>query len=205
MNKIITIAREAGSGGSEAAHILAEMLGVTCYDKNLIAMAAKKSGLSEEALHLADEKAASSLLYSFVMGSHVNHNTVNQINIPLNDRLFNVQSSIIRELAEAESCVIVGRCADYVLASHPSVVRVFIHGDFEGRVKRVAQLQDIKESEARDTVIKADKRRSNYYNYYTGQKWGRTETYDLSVCTDKIGPEGAAKLIMAYAKIAFGE
>lgn len=205
MNKIITITRQFGSGGREVGHKLAEMLGIKCYDRDLITMAAQKSGMSEETLHHVDEKAASSLLYTLVMGSNMYHSTVDQFNVPINDKLFNLQSEIIKELAEKESCVVVGRCADYVLADHPHCIKVFVYADFDNRVQTVCRRQEVKEGEARDMIIKTDKRRANYYNYYTGHKWGRLENYDLSVSTDHIGVEGAAKLIAAYADIAFGE
>ncbi len=200
MHTIITIARQTGAGGCETARILSERLGINCYDRNLITLAAEKSGLSENALEEADEKAASSLLYSFVMSAQSHHSAVNHLNVPLNDRLFALQSDIIREIAEKESCIIVGHCADYVLSEHPAIVRVFLHGSPEIRAKRLAEEQGIRESEARDTLAKTDKRRANYYNYYSGDKWGRAETYDLCLSTDKITPEEAAGIIADYVK-----
>ena len=202
MNKIITITRQFGSGGRDVGHRLAELWGVHCYDSDLTAMAAQRSGMSEEALGHVDEKAASSLLYTLVMGSNMYHSNVDQFNVPINDKLFCIQSEIIREIAEKESCVIVGRCADYVLAEHPACVRAFVYSDFDARVKTVCARQNVSEGEARDLIIKNDKRRSNYYNYYTGHKWGRLENYDLSVSTEKIGIDGAAQLIADYAKLA---
>lgn len=203
MNTIITIARQYGSGGRKVGEALAQLLGIKCYDRDLISMAAEKSGMSEEALGHVDEKAASSLLYTLVMGSNMYHSNVDQFNVPINDKLFCIQSEIIREIAEKESCVIVGRCADYVLAEHPSCVRTFIYSDFDARVKTVCERQSVSEGEARDLIIKNDKRRSNYYNYYTGHKWGRLENYDLSVSTDKIGIDGAARLIADYVAMAY--
>ena len=200
---ICTIARQYGSGGHEVGRRLADMLGVKCYDRDLITMAAQKSGMSEEALGHVDEKAASSLLYTLVMGSNMYHSNVDQFNVPINDKLFCIQSEIIREIAEREDCVIVGRCADYVLNEHPQCVRVFVYADFEARVRTVCARESISEGEARDRIIKTDKRRSNYYNYYTGHKWGRLENYDLSISTDKIGVEAAARLIADYASLAF--
>ena len=202
MNTIITIARQYGSGGREVGIRLAEKLGIKCYDRDLITMAAEKSGLSEEALGHVDEKAASSLLYTLVMGSNLYHSNVDQFNVPINDKLFCIQSEIIRDIASKESCVIVGRCADYILAEHPSCIRVFVYSDFDARVKTICARQNVSEGEARDLIIKNDKRRSNYYNYYSGHKWGRLENYDLSVSTEKIGIEGAAELIESYARLA---
>ncbi len=203
MHKIITITRQYGSGGHAVGEKLAEMLGIKCYDRDLITMAAEKSGMSEEALGNVDEKAASSLLYTLVMGSNMYHSTVDQFNVPINDKLFCLQSDIIREIAEKEDCIIVGRCADYVLAEHKACIKVFIYGDFDRRVQTVAKQKGISESEARDLVMKNDKRRANYYNYYSGHKWGKIENYDLAISTDHIGVDGAAKIIAEFAKIAY--
>ncbi|MGM9653637.1 MAG: AAA family ATPase [Eubacteriales bacterium] len=203
MGTIITIARQFGSGGHEVGRKLAEMLGVKCYDRDLITLAAQKSGMSEEALGHVDEKAASSLLYTLVMGSNIYHSNVDQFNVPINDRLFCIQSEIIREIAAKESCVIVGRCADYVLTEHPRCVRVFVYSGFDARVKTVCERSSVSEGEARDMIIKNDKRRSNYYNYYTGHKWGRLENYDLSLSTEKLGVEKTARLIADYASAAY--
>ena len=205
MNTIITIARQFGSGGREIGHKIAEILGVKCYDRDLITLAAEKSGLSEEALHHADEKAASSLLYTLVMSSNMYHSNVDHFNVPINDKLFCVQSEIIREIAQNESCVIVGRCADYVLSEHPRVVRVFLYSDFENRVKRICEEESISEADARERIIKTDKRRANYYNYYSGQKWGKVDNYDLALATDKLGQEGTARFIVEYARTVYGD
>ena len=167
MNTIITIARQYGSGGREVGQKLAQILGVKCYDRSLLSLAAEKSGLSVEALQHAEEKAASSLLYTLVMSSNMYHSSVDHFNVPINDKLFCAQSEIIREIAEKESCVIVGRCADYVLSEHTKLVKVFLYADFEERVKRICAEHSIPEAEARDKIVKTDKRRANYYNYYT--------------------------------------
>jgi cytidylate kinase len=205
MNTIITIARQFGSGGREIGHKIAEILGVKCYDRDLISLAAEKSGLSEEALHHADEKAASSLLYTLVMSSNMYHSNVDRFNVPINDKLFCVQSEIIRDIAQRESCVIVGRCADYVLAEYPRVVRVFLYADFENRVKKICAEESISEADARERIVKTDKRRANYYNYYSGQKWGKIDNYDLALSTDKLGPEGTARFIVEYARTVYGD
>ena len=203
MNTIITIARQYGSGGREVGQKLAQILGVKCYDRSLLSLAAEKSGLSVEALQHAEEKAASSLLYTLVMSSNMYHSSVDQFNVPINDKLFCAQSEIIREIAEKESCVIVGRCADYVLAEHTRLVKVFLYADFEERVKRICTELSVTEAEARDKIVKTDKRRANYYNYYTSRKWGKVDNYDLALATDKIGIDATARFIADYAKIAY--
>ncbi len=198
-NAVVTIARQYGSGGREVGQKLAELTGYAFYDKDLITMAAQKSGLNHAVLDAADEKAANSLLYTLAMGSASYHHGLNNLHVPLNDKLFTVQSEIIRELAqEDKGAIIVGRCADYVLADHPKVLSVFISADFDKRVESIMHQQNLTENQARELVIKTDKRRSNYYNYYTGGKWARLENYDLIISTDKTGIDGAAQLIRMY-------
>jgi len=201
-NAIITIARQYGSGGREVGQKLAELTGYTFYDKDLITMAAQKSGLNHAVLDAADEKAANSLLYTLAMGSSSYHHGVSNLHVPLNDKLFTVQSEIIRDLAkEDKGAIIVGRCADYVLANHTNLLRVFVSADFDKRVQNIMELHSLTESQARDLIIKTDKRRANYYNYYTGGKWAKLENYDLVISTDKTGIDGAAKLIQMYLEL----
>ncbi|MBE6569171.1 MAG: cytidylate kinase-like family protein [Ruminococcaceae bacterium] len=196
---IVTIARQYGSGGREIGQILAERTGLKFYDKDLITMAAQKSGLSKEVLDSADEKAANSLLYTLALGSSMYPLGAEALHVPLNDKLFNVQSEIIKEIAlRKEGAIIVGRCSDYVLADYPKLLRVFIAADFDYRVKNIMDKHSLKESQAKDLIVKTDKRRANYYNYYTGGKWAKVDNYDLIISTDKIGTEGSVKLIQTY-------
>ena len=200
MNTIITIARQYGSGGRDIGLKLSEKLGIPFYDKELITMSAEKSGMSHQALSDADEKAANSLLYTLAVGSSMIHSSMPQ-NVPINDKLFLIQCEVIHELADKGPCIIVGRSGDYVLSSYKNCVRTFIYADFEDRVKRISERNGIDESKARERVMKTDKRRANYYNYYTGQKWGKTENYDLAVSTSKIGVDGAVEMIADYIKV----
>jgi len=180
---------------------LAELTGYKFYDKDLITMSAQKSGLSTEALNLADEKAANSLLYTLALGSSMYHHGIDHMNMPINDRLFVLQSDIIKEVASMdEGAIIVGRCADYVLAENPRLIRIFIYSDFDERVQNVMKKHELSQSAAKDLVIKTDKRRSNYYSYYTGEKWGKIDRYDLAVSTAKLGIEGTAEMIAEYLK-----
>ena len=200
---IVTIARQYGSGGREVGLRLSEKIGVKFYDKDLITMAAQKSGLSSDALQHADEKAANSLLYTLALGSSIYNHGVEHVNLPINDRLFVVQSEIIKEIAGGgEGAIIVGRCADYVLAGRENLVRVYITADFDNRVKAVTERHGLSENAARDLIVKTDKRRANYYSYYTGEKWGRADKYDLVVSTDRVGVDGAAELIADYVALA---
>ncbi len=197
---IITIARQYGSGGRQIGERIAKELGVPFYDQNLITLAAEKSDLCHEAAAEADERNANSLLYTLAMGSTAMLHTPHY-NMPINDKLFLVQSDIIKEAAEKGSCVIVGRCADYVLRDRTDVVSVFVHADANIRAKHVAERNGITESEAFSLISKTDRRRANYYNFYTGKRWGETNHYDLCVDAGRIGIENAANLIAAYAKM----
>ena len=179
--------------------LLSERTGLRFYDKDLITMAAQKSGMSSEALQKADEKAANSLLYTLALGSSIYNHGVEHVNLPINDRLFVVQSEIIKDLASSgEGAIIVGRCADYVLAGRPDLIRVYITADFDYRVKAVMERHELTQNAARDLIVKTDRRRANYYSYYTGEKWGRADKYDLVISTDRVGLDGAASLIEAY-------
>jgi len=201
-NYVVTIARQYGSGGREVGQKLSELIGSKFYDKDLITLAAQKSGLSQDALHHVDEKAANSLLYTLALGSSAYSHGVERVNLPINDRLFVVQSEIIKELADnGEGAIVVGRCADYVLSGRKNLVRVYIVAEFDNRVKTVMKRHSLSESQAKDLIIKTDKRRANYYSYYTGEKWGKADKYDLVIATDRIGIDGAAKMIADYIKM----
>ena len=201
-NYIVTIAREYGSGGRECGKKLAELTGYKFYDKDLITLAAQKSGMSTDALNSVDEKAASSLLYTLALGSSIYNSGMGSVNLPINDKLFVVQSQIIKDIANSgEGAIIVGRCADYVLSERDNVVKVDITSDFYTRVNTVMKRHDLTQSQARDLRIKTDKRRSNYYSYYTGEKWGKADKYDVVVSTARLGLDGAAGLIADYIKM----
>ena len=164
MLPIITIARQYGSGGHEVGERLAEKLNVPLLDKQLIAMAAKKSGLSEEVFEKADEKAGNSLLYSMVMGNYTFGSRITGINdMPINDKLFILQSDIIKSAADKGPCVIIGRCGDYILREYDNVFRVFIHANKEARIKRILSKGLCDEKKVSDFITKRDKQRANYY------------------------------------------
>ncbi len=201
-NYIVTIARQYGSGGREVGQKLAELTGYKFYDKEMITLAAQKSGLSSDALQHVDEKAANSLLYTLALGSSMYNHGIDRVNLPINDKLFVVQSEILKELASSgEGAMIVGRCADYVLAGRENLVRVYISADFDKRVAKVMERHSLTQNQARDTIVKTDKRRANYYSYYTGEKWGKADKYDLVISTDRVGIEGAAKMIADYLEM----
>ena len=190
-----TIGREFGSGGREIARKLSERLGVKMYDKNLISLMAKESGISEDILHSIDETPTNSFLYALSTGSFT-HSSIVSPELPLTDKAFIVSSKIIREIAEQESCIIVGRCAEYVLKEHQRLLRVFIYTDASRRAKRVAEGEKISESEASTLIKKMDKKRASYHNYFSDRKWGSRSAYDI--CIDsKFGTEAVVDIIVA--------
>ena len=194
---IITIARQYGSGGREIGEKVAEKLGIPLFDKELIKEAAARGSLDENVIEVADESATNSLLYTLAVGSNVLGTTMHfGYKMPLNDKLFILQSEVIKECAKRGSCVIIGRCADYVLRNEEGLVRLFIYGDLDARQKRVAERHpELKTSQIIDVINKTDKRRSSYYNFYTGNKWGKYDNYDVAINSSTFGIEGTADLI----------
>ena len=199
---IITIARQYGSGGREIGEKVAKKLGIAIYDKELITDAATRGNLDENVSKLADESAANSLLYTLAMGSNVLGTTMHfGYKMPLNDKLFILQSEVIKEKAKEESCVIIGRCGDYVLRDEENVLRIFVYGDLDHRQARIAERHpELKSSQIVDVITKTDKRRSSYYNFYTGNKWGKFDNYDLAINSSTMGIEGTANLIVNIVK-----
>ena len=190
-NKIvISIGRRYGSGGREIGRKLAELFNIDFYDKELITLAAKQSGFSEEILKENDENHNGSFLYSLVMGTYTGGN-----NLPLNHKLFLAQFDTIKMLAEEKSCVIIGRCADYALEYNPNCIKVFIHADLDSRIKRAVGEYGVDPDKVEETIKKIDKKRESYYNFYTGKKWGYMENYDLTINSTVSGIDGAVKII----------
>lgn len=201
--RFVTITRQYGSGGHDIGKALAKALGIGFYDKELISLAAKESGIAPEVFEKADEKPANSLLYSLSVGLYNYGNGLSSPmdDLPVNDKLYLLQHKIIKEKAESESFVIVGRCADYILKDHPGVVKVFIYADIESRIRRAISRHDIEPARAKQAIIKTDKNRANYYSFYSGQKWGQVENYDLCINTTKLDVDQAVKLITDYISI----
>ncbi|MCR5215817.1 MAG: cytidylate kinase-like family protein [Lachnospiraceae bacterium] len=199
-NLIITIGREYGSGGHEIGEQLAKQLGVKCYDKELLELAAKDSGLCSEILEHHDERPTNSFLYNLVMDTYsLGYSAVsNYIDMPINHKVFLAQFDAIKKLAEKESCVIVGRCADYALEEYPNVVRVFVHAPYKSRVERIKERRGVDDNKAFELITKTDKSRANYYNYYSSKKWGEAKTYDLTIDSSKLGLEGSIAVIKAF-------
>ena len=201
-NIVITIGRQFGSGGRYVGRLLAEKLGVSFYDKELLSEAAKTSGICEEILEEHDEKPTRSLLFSLVTGmqSHMSSGAF-YMDMPLNHKIFLAQFDAIRRIAEEGPCVIVGRCADYVLRENPDAVSVFVKADMASKVDRAVKYYGIEADKAEDRIRKADKQRASYYNYYATATWGDVDNYDLVVDTGVLGVEGAVELIAKFLEL----
>jgi len=199
---IITIAREFGSGGKEIGQLLAEDYGIKCYDKELLSIAAKESGLAPELFENHDEKPTSSFLYSLVMDTYsLGYGSSAYVDMPINHKVFLAQFEAIKKIATEGPCVIVGRCADYALADFPNCVNIFIHADLPARIERIAKLYDLSEDKAKDLIKKTDKNRESYHNYYSNKKWGEAGEYDLTINTTTVGISGAVKIIEELVRL----
>ena len=176
-NVVITIGREFGSGGREIGKKVADRLGIKFYDKELLQEAAKESGFCREIFENQDEKPTNSFLYSLVMDTYsINgYSSAPFLDMPLNHKVFLAQFETIKKIAEKESCVIVGRCADYALAENPNCINVFIHA-----------------------IQKKDKQRASYYNYYTSKKWGDSRSYHLTLDSSALGIDKCVEMILQY-------
>ena len=202
-NKIYTIGREFGSGGREVGEKLAAKLGIKLYDKELLQQAAKDSGFCEEIFENHDEKPTNSFLYSLVMDTYSvsGYSAAPFLHMPLNHKVFLAQFETIKKIAEKESCVIVGRCADYALSDNPDCINIFIHADLDVRIKNVSRNLNITENKARDIINKTDKQRASYYNYYTSKKWGDSKSYNLSLDAGKLGTDNCVEMILKFREL----
>ena len=201
MNTIITIGRQFGSGGREIGKKVAEYFGIKFYDKDLLTRAAKESGFCEEMIQNHDERPTNSFLYNLVMDTYsFGYNNSSFVDMPISHKVFLAQFDTIKKIAEEGPCVIVGRCADYALADRSNVVDIFIYGNEECKIKRIMEKYELTENKARDMIIKKDKQRQSYYNYYSSKKWGRADSYDLCINSSVLGVEGTVKLITQYVE-----
>ena len=199
MKKIITIGRQFGSGGREVGQKVAQALHIAYYDKELLAVAAKKSGLSSQFMNTYDEKPTRSFLYSLVMGqrglfSDSAEATVEQL-------AANAQRDAILAVAGEGSCVIVGRCADHVLAGTERLVRIFIYADMEARIQRIREKGYYEEHEIARNIRRMDRERRDYHRYYTGKEWENVENYDMMLNSGVLGTDGCVECILSYLKI----
>ncbi len=201
MNTVITIGRQFGSGGREIGEKVAEYFGIKCYDKELLTRAAKESGFCEEMIQTHDERPTNSFLYNLVMDTYsFGYNASSFMDMPISHKVFLAQFDTIKKIASEESCVIVGRCADYALSEMKNCVHLFIYSDEDSKVKRIMEKYDLPEQKAKDMINKKDKQRQSYYNYYSSKKWGRADSYDLCINSSILGVEGTVKLIVQYVE-----
>lgn len=203
-NVVITIARQYGSGGKTIGEMLAKELNVHYYDKELMKLASDESGINEALFVKADEKVKGS---KFFMPSQNAYSgeliSPESDDFTSTDNLFNYQAKIIRDLAQEESCVIIGRCADYVLKEYDNVLSVFIHAPKEFCLEQAAKKHSMNERELERFVQKTDKARADYYKYHTGREWTDARNYDLCLDSSKLGFERCVEEIIAYMKVRF--
>lgn len=185
MPRIITIAREYGSGGRLIAQKVAQKVGLVYYDNEVIDFAAREMGMDVDAIRKVAEQKSSSFMYTMSSSA---------FSLPLNDQVFVMQSKIIRHLANHDSCIIVNGCADYILEDYDDVLSIFIHAPLESRIRRVKEDYQEVHDDYKKYVTKRDKGRSNYYNYYTTKKWGHLKNFDLTINSD-LGIDEVATII----------
>lgn len=198
--RIITISREFGSGGRTIGELVAKELGVAFYDKVLIDIVAKKSGFAIDYIKNTEEQVTPSFLFNLAANGYYTRTVFVNDGLPASDNLFILQSKIIREIAEKEPCVIVGRCADYILREFKDRLDVFVYAPLEDRVARAVKEYGVPEDVGEKTVRKNDKIRSRHYQYYAGEKWGDMRRYGLTLNSSAFGIEGSAAVIVDAAK-----
>lgn len=197
--QIITISREFGSGGRLIGKRLAENLGIPYYDKELLNRIAEESGFSREMMEEAEMRAKSSFFYS--LSSAFGTGESGPDSLSLNERFFLAQFDTIKKIAEEGSCVIVGRCADYVLRGEPGATNIFVYAETQDKIRRAVEEYGVPEKDVKKIMNDTDKARANYYNYHTGRKWGLPVNYNLSFDSGYISIENAVKLIQQYLEL----
>ncbi len=203
---VINIGRQLGSGGRDIGEKLASQLGIDFYDKELINIASKKSGLGKEFFEKADEKKSQNIIGGLfgMRFPFVNDGTIPYNNCLSNDALFKIQSDVIRDLAEQKSCLFVGRCADYILRDNSRCVNIFISASMEDRINRLCLKMKIKAEEAKELIEKTDDMRSSYYNYYSYRIWGAASTYHLCIDSSALGVDETVVFIKSFVEKKLG-
>ncbi|MCI8612142.1 MAG: cytidylate kinase-like family protein [Clostridia bacterium] len=199
MKKVITLSRQFGSGGAEIGRKLAEKLGIDFYDRHVIEQAAQKSGISMEHFERADERRTNSFLYSLVNAHYAGAAAPVQLSdIITDDKLFIYTAETVKEMAK-KPCVIVGRCADDILRDE-DILRVFVYADLGYRIARVCEAFDLNEKAAATLIKKTDKKRANYYNFYTSKNWGEAVNYDICINSAKLGSDGTVGALESFIR-----
>ncbi|MFZ2286940.1 MAG: cytidylate kinase-like family protein [Bacteroidales bacterium] len=201
---VINIGRQLGSGGREIGQKLSARLGIPYYDKELIRIASKESGLKEEFFERVDEQKHFSLFPGLLgIRSSVTDDFFSSYYLS-NETLFKIQGDAMRRLAEEGSCIFVGRCADYVLKERRDILNLFISANTDDRIRRIAASHKITEGKARELIEKTDKGRSAYYHYFSGKTWGAAESYHLCINSSLLGIDATVELICRVAEERFG-
>ena len=199
---VITIARQYGSGGRTIGKMLAQELGIHYYDRELLKLASDESGINEALFAQADEKLKSTSLFRIAKNVYGGELIPpDSDDFTSTDNLFNYQAKIIRELAQEESCVIIGRCADYVLKEYDNVLSVFIHAPKDFCIEKAGEVLNLTGRELERYIAKTDKYRAEYYKYHTGREWTDARNYDLCLNSSKLGYERCVQEIIAYMKV----
>lgn len=189
-NKVILISREYGSGGRAIGERLAKELGIPFYDREIILRACQESGFNESLFEKTEQEKQHPISFFLSMLS----SSVSPDDLSINDQVFLVQGKVIREIAK-ESCVIIGRCADYILRDNPNVLRVFVHAPLNDRIIRVEEEYQDLDGDIKTKIRHIDKNRATYYNYYTNQKWGHLANYDITLNSSLFGIDGCIEII----------
>ena len=198
---IITIGLEYGSGGHQIGEIVAKKLGIAFYDKQIISLAAQKSGLSDEFIANNEQRVKSGLMQNLAASAAYSSGFFSSQYLPLSETIFISQAQVVRDIAARERAVIVGRCADYILSGRKNTVNIFIHAPIEDRVRRIMALYQLSEADAMKAIATSDKERGNHYFRYTDRKWGKAQNYDLSINSSLLGIEGTVEMLADVAGI----
>lgn len=197
---IITISREFGSGGREIGQMIAKQLNIPFYDKELIEIAARESGIDKELFEENDSRTSKGFHLLGALGYSLGGPLSTITELSLNDRLFMVQSQVVKQVADQGPCVIVGRSADYILRDRDDVLNVYVHANMKDRKEKAIHSYDVDTRDIEGSINKIDKRRANYYEYYTDRRWGQAENYDICINSSTFGQEGTAAIIIDLAK-----
>ena len=201
-SSIITIGREYGSAGRQIGQEVAKYFGIKCYDKELLEHAANDSGICKELFENHDEKPTNSFLYSLVMDTYsLNGASSGYSEMPLNYKVFLAQFNAIKQIAKEGPCVMIGRCADYALADYENCISVFVHADMDVRIRRIARKYALTDAKAKERIIKTDKKRASYYNYYSDKKWGDGSSYNMCIDSGVCGIDGTVELIKNFVTL----
>ncbi len=195
---VVAISRQYGSGGHEIGRKLAKKLDISFYDKELLTKIAKDSGMSEDLVKYYDEMPSKSFLFSLAMDAY----PMSFTEMPINQKVYQAQVDTIKKIANEESCVIIGRCADTILSDYENLVTVFIHAGMDAKIERVMERDELTREKAKDRIIKTDKKRASFYNYYSlEKKWGDAASHDLTIDSSKLGIDETVVMIYDYLKL----